>query len=173
GNSPGTAPPRTGRELSWLGGPVSSIAPHMGAPVAEAGGELRSLSTHLALLATGFDHRRLLVASIFMAIFAGHLGRPTDIDYWWHLRAGELIARTGAVPTTDPFSYTASGQPWVAHEWLWELGVYWLTQLGGFRLVLLTSALMVASTYVLLYRLIRQLGANQLVAGSLTVWAFL
>src|SRR5437762_1853949 len=82
-------------------------------------------------LVRGLDQRRLLVGAIFLVIFAVDLVRPTDIDVWWHLKTGELIARMGAVPTVDPFSYTAAGRPWVAHEWLWEFGVYELDRLGG------------------------------------------
>ena len=40
-----------------------------------------------------------------------------DSDYYWHITAGRLVAERG-VMTTDPFSYTWGGQPWVMHEWL-------------------------------------------------------
>ena len=43
-----------------------------------------------------------------------------DPDYYWHVTAGELIARSG-VPNVDPFSFTWFGQPWTPHEWLSEL----------------------------------------------------
>lgn len=44
-----------------------------------------------------------------------------DPDTNWHLATGDLILRTGRVPDTDPFSWSAAGQPWVAHEWLAEV----------------------------------------------------
>lgn len=47
-------------------------------------------------------------------------------DFWWQAKAGELILHTGRVPTRDPFSWTALGQPWQAHEWLTELLFYLL-----------------------------------------------
>ena len=46
-------------------------------------------------------------------------------DLWWHLAAGREIWEQHAVPTTDHFSYTFAGQPWMHHEWLWGTG-YWL-----------------------------------------------
>lgn len=135
-------------------------------------GTLRALRASLVDdYVKGFHQRRLLVAGVFLAIFSFDLARPTDIDFWWHLKTGELIARTGTVPTADPFSYTAQGRPWVAHEWLWDLAVYGVYGLGGYALAALLSALVVTLTYALLYRLLRQLGANEFVAAALVTWA--
>lgn len=46
-------------------------------------------------------------------------------DLWWHLAAGREILATGSLPTTDHFSFTFAGKPWMHHEWLWGVG-YWL-----------------------------------------------
>ena len=51
-----------------------------------------------------------------------------DSDYYWHITAGRLVAERGILHT-DPFSYTWGGRPWVMHEWLGELLMFWLT--GG------------------------------------------
>ncbi len=72
---------------------------------------------------------------------------------------------------TDPFSYTVFGQPWTAHEWLWELAIYGLYRIGGFALAALVSAAIVTLTYVVVYRLLRRLGVNEFVAVALVVWA--
>jgi hypothetical protein len=117
------------------------------------------------------SHRTLLVVVVFLSIFTYDLFRPTDIDFWWHLRTGQLIAESGAVPRTDPFSFTADGRPWVAHEWLWELGVFHLYRLGGYRAAVLLSAIIVTLAYAILYRLLRYLGANEIVAAGLVLWA--
>lgn len=122
-------------------------------------------------LVGGLHQRRLLVVVLFLTIFSFDLARGTDIDFWWHLRTGELIASTRAIPVTDAFSYTAAGQPWVAHEWLWELASYGLYRYGGYALAALASALIVTLTYALLYRLLRQLGINEFVAAALVFWA--
>ncbi|HEY5409428.1 MAG TPA: hypothetical protein VIJ94_01760 [Caulobacteraceae bacterium] len=44
-----------------------------------------------------------------------------DGDTFWHLATGDWILRHGAVPRTDPFSYTVSGRAWTAQEWLTEI----------------------------------------------------
>ncbi|NCU85123.1 MAG: hypothetical protein EBV57_03830 [Betaproteobacteria bacterium] len=44
-----------------------------------------------------------------------------DPDSYWHLAAGRWIIEHRTIPTTDPFSWTFAGSPWLAHEWLSEV----------------------------------------------------
>jgi hypothetical protein len=44
-----------------------------------------------------------------------------DGDVSWQVAAGRWIIDHGKIPTTDPFSYTAFGRPWVAMEWLSQI----------------------------------------------------
>jgi hypothetical protein len=44
-----------------------------------------------------------------------------DGDTYWHLGAGQWISTHFEVPITDPFSFSARGRAWTAHEWLSEL----------------------------------------------------
>ena len=41
-----------------------------------------------------------------------------DSDAGWHIRVGERLLSTGQLPTSDPFSFTRAGAPWVTWEWL-------------------------------------------------------
>jgi hypothetical protein len=43
-----------------------------------------------------------------------------DSDTYWQIRTGEWILDHFAIPTTDPFSFTAGTRQWFAHEWLAE-----------------------------------------------------
>src|SRR5207248_2307589 len=38
----------------------------------------------------------------------------TDVDYFWHVTTGRLIA-TGGIPNADPFSFTYAGGAWTPH----------------------------------------------------------
>ena len=69
----------------------------------------------------------VLLAVLFAAPFA----LDVDPDFWWHLRTGELIWHDG-IPHNDPFSWTASGQAWTAHEWLSEALIYGVQSVGGY-----------------------------------------
>jgi len=44
-----------------------------------------------------------------------------DGDTNWHVAAGRWILAHRTIPTTDPFSFTFFGKPWIAHEWLSEV----------------------------------------------------
>lgn len=85
--------------------------------------------------------------------------KETDPDFWWHLRTGDLIFHSG-IPRHDPFSWTAAGHAWVAHEWLSELLIYSVeSALGYWANVLLFGAIVVAAL-LLMYRLGRSSGAG-------------
>jgi hypothetical protein len=45
----------------------------------------------------------------------------TDNSFLTHLATGRLILEGGAVPTTDPYSYAANGEPWTVQSWLVSL----------------------------------------------------
>jgi|GEM_PF-2426995 len=91
--------------------------------------------------------RRVLIAVGWLALcglaIALSLQDIRTFDYWWHLRSGQLIAETGAVPKVDPFSFTVPGNRWIDIHWLHQLGLYGVYQLGGHRAVVIAKALMV------------------------------
>src|SRR5437870_6138531 len=61
-----------------------------------------------------------------------------DPDFWWHLRAGQLILAKGGLLGTDPFTYTAAGHAWTMHEWLNEVFFAGAFRLGGLGLIVLS-----------------------------------
>lgn len=68
-----------------------------------------------------------------------------DGDTGWHLATGRLILDSGVVPLADPFSFTAAGRPWHAHEWLAEVLMALAGRLGGWAGVALLPALALAA----------------------------
>jgi hypothetical protein len=63
----------------------------------------------------------LAVAALAMAVTAACGGSLVQGDTFWHLKAGEWVLSYKEIPKADPFSWTAPGAPWHAHEWLWEI----------------------------------------------------
>lgn len=92
-----------------------------------------------------------------MVLFGFRLGaRPIgDNSMFTHLRTGIDMARTGAIPRSDPYSFTAGGDPWVVQSWLPEWTYGWAYRLGGFKLVVLEQAVLVAVLAWLVVRLVR------------------
>jgi hypothetical protein len=65
-----------------------------------------------------------------------------DGDVSWHIAAGRWMIAHHRVPFADPFSFTAAGKPWVAHEWLSEVlmgAAYNLAGFTGVALLLIVS----------------------------------
>lgn len=67
-----------------------------------------------------------------------------DGDVSWHIATGRWILAHHALPTTDPFSFTWAGKPWVPIEWLAEVIYASVYNLAGYSGVsaLVTAALM-------------------------------
>ena len=84
-----------------------------------------------------------------------------DHDAWWHLRTGEYIVQNHRLPVPDPFAFTTYiGPPSypgedavryfnLTHEWLAQACMYLAYAAGGFPLVVLLRALLMAAACVL------------------------
>src|ERR1700685_1103751 len=95
--------------------------------------------------------KHTFLAILFLGLFAWGAPNVIDPDVWWHLRTGEYITEYKTIPHTDPFSYTVAGKPWVAHEWLTELGMYELQHHAGFGALIILFAAFIATAFLLLY----------------------
>jgi hypothetical protein len=93
-----------------------------------------------------------------------------DAGIGWHIRTGQLILATHAIPRVDPFS-TMAGQPWFAWEWLYDVAVGWLESVAGLNGVVLFTALMIALVFAWTFRLLVRRGTNVLLALVLVLLA--
>ena len=91
----------------------------------------------------------LLVAGVFFT------GREfvVDPDCWWHTMTGEIILSTHHWPTTDPYSFTVAGQPWLSYEWGGDVVLAAASRIGGLRGLMAISILMAAAVMIALYGL--------------------
>ncbi|HEX9164225.1 MAG TPA: hypothetical protein VF980_21160 [Thermoanaerobaculia bacterium] len=113
--------------------------------------------------------RLALAAVISAAVLAAGLTKIADLDFWWQLKTGQLIAATHSVPRTDVFSYTAFGREYVDHEWLFQLIQYATYAAAGPAGTALLKCLIVALTLIVvaMYALAR--GVDPVVAGGLAL----
>lgn len=65
------------------------------------------------------------------ALFPGARTSLKDPDTWWHLAVGERILVERTLPTADPYSFTVSGNDWMAYEWLGEVVMASAARWGG------------------------------------------
>jgi hypothetical protein len=94
----------------------------------------------------------------------------SDCDTGWHIRTGEWIVAHHGVPTHDIFSFSRAGAPWYAWEWLSDVLLAGLNSRGGLAAVALFSMVLIALTFMLLFRLARR-KSNAIVALMATMLA--
>ena len=98
------------------------------------------------------DTRKLLIAMLFLGIFAIALRPLVDADQWWHLASGDWMREQRAIAVTDPFSHTMAGRPWIEHGWLPDILASWVFQTLGYAGLGLLLALTVTASLALVYR---------------------
>ena len=72
-----------------------------------------------------------------------------DTDFWWHLKTGELILETGAVPQVDQFTYTDADKPWIDLHWGFQVLLALIYRVGGINLVILVKAATITAAVAL------------------------
>jgi hypothetical protein len=102
---------------------------------------------------------------------------PVHNDTWWHLAYGRNMAEAGGFAQTDPFSFTAAGQPFPNHQWLSERVFYAVYSIGGLPLLTGFCAALLTAAWALAWRLTRGPLTDRLlvtgvcVAASTLVWS--
>jgi hypothetical protein len=115
----------------------------------------------------------LLCALVFTALSMRLLG---DAGIGWHIRTGQQILATHAIPRVDPFSSSAAGRPmfvkpWFAWEWLYDLVVGQLEATLGLNGVVWLTAVVIAAVFAWMFRRLIARGTNLLVALVLVLLA--
>lgn len=119
----------------------------------------------------GGKHRLAACSIILLAVLFACITKIADLDFWWHLKAGQLIATTHSIPRTDVFSYTAFGHEYIDHEWLFQLIAYGVWAAGGPLGIALMKCVLVAATLILVASYAMYRGADPLATGGLTLLA--
>ena len=93
---------------------------------------------------------------------------------WWHLRTGQIIWTTHAIPTTDIFSYTTHQHAYIAHEWLSQLLIYGAYTLDGYPGLMLWFCFFTSALLIVGYILCSFYAGNPKIGllGALTIWLF-
>lgn len=84
----------------------------------------------------------------------------SDGDLAAHIRMGEAILKTGAIPAHSLASYTAPLSPLVAHGWLAEVFFALLYWGGGLALIAVVSGCLMAATHAAVALFLRARGVD-------------
>jgi hypothetical protein len=100
-------------------------------------------------------------------------------DFFMASKIGQIILKSGSIPHSDPFSWTAKGQPWQVHGWLSDVAIHLIdTRLPAWMLLLYKGGLAALAIGLTLWRAMRRSGswfmpaAVSLIAGfAVSKWS--
>ena len=113
------------------------------------------------------------VLAVALPVLAAVIAPLSTVDLAYLVRAGELMLGSGALVATDPFTFSAAGQPWLNQQWGAELVVGAVYRVGGWASLALLRAILVGSIFWLVQRACRRAGAEPRTAALLTLAGFL
>jgi hypothetical protein len=107
--------------------------------------------------ATAGWHKAILLALAAVLWMGWFSHEIYDSDFWWHLKTGQYIFETHALPVPDPFAFTTAGaasaypgEPLtrhfnLTHEWLAQVAFYLVWRIAGFGGVVLFRAFLLSA----------------------------
>jgi hypothetical protein len=105
----------------------------------------------------------IFICILFSLALLQGKGLLNDADTGYHIRAGEHILQTLSVPRHDIFSFLTPPLPWTAHEWLSEVIMAFFHGFHGLTGVVLFFALLIATSFAVLFRILQTEGSYVLV----------
>lgn len=132
-------------------------------------GNVQMERTESVAVAGGRWYWPLAIAALVYALLAG-LQTLSDFDLFWQMATGRWVVQHHAVFSTDVFSYTAAGQPWV-----YPVGsglIFYFTYLiGGYSLLSWLGAAVCVGTVALLLRPVSAVSGGSVVSAALAIVA--
>src|SRR6266436_3096292 len=77
-----------------------------------------------------FSFPAMLGVALIGRVFYQGRGFSIDPDMWWHIKVGQDIVHNHHWPTSDPYSFTVHGTPWMAYEWLGDVALGFVGRFG-------------------------------------------
>ncbi|MCI4678784.1 hypothetical protein K9U39_00685 [Rhodoblastus acidophilus] len=93
-----------------------------------------------------------------------------DGDMFWHIRTGQEILATGHFPTVDAYSWSMTGHPWIAKEWLSQVLYALAFNLAGWTGAALLALAAASAAYAMVFAAVeRRAGAAFALASVLVI----
>ena len=115
----------------------------------------------------------LFFITFFAVILLGQRMINIDGDIFRHLSIGRLVIETGKPITIDVFSHTVAGTPFSPHEWFAGVLFFLVYSAGKVNGLVFLSALLLSSTFFIVYSLAVSLSCNRVFSFILTVLGIL
>lgn len=118
-----------------------------------------------------FD-RLWIVVAIAMPAFVALLVPMPAVDLAYQVRAGSEIVAAGALAAVDTWTFSIAGTPWVDQQWLSQVLLAAGHAVGGWELLYVARAALVALAVGLLIAVAMARGASPRTAATLALAAF-
>ena len=118
-----------------------------------------------------FDRLWIWIAIALPALVALLVPLPA-VDLAYQVRAGDEILSTRALPVADTWTFTVWGTQWVDQQWLAQVKLAAGYAIGGWELLAVLRAGLVAFTTGVLVAVARERGASSRTAAILALAAF-
>ncbi len=110
--------------------------------------------------------------AIFLPVLAALVANLPSVDLTYHLRAGGQILDGGGIPTSETWTYTATGAPWLDQQWGAQVVMAAVYRLAGWTGLVLLRATLIGVAFGLVYVIARRRGVASRRAALLTLAAF-
>src|SRR5262245_18700319 len=107
-----------------------------------------------------------LLLIILAAVVISSFFKIADLDFWWHLKTGQLILQQKSFPHQDIYSFTAFGHEYIDHEWLFQVLQYLVYDSLGPAGIILFKTLILVFIYWLSTRFLLKNRAPHAVAAG-------
>lgn len=114
----------------------------------------------------------VLAGVVVVATLLSSSGPLSDPDVWWHVRLGQQILSTQAIPHHETWSWAALGRTWTPTAWLSDVLYGAVVNTVGYRGLIFLKLFVCVIAAVMLWRLLRRATAGPIprsVAYALTL----
>ncbi len=109
----------------------------------------------------------------FSVLLLGRRMMNGDGDLGRHITIGNTILDNWKIPLQDLFSHTMTGQPLTPHEWLSQVLFALAERISGFNGILFMCALVIATSFWLVYKRVRLSNKNLFIALLVVILAMI
>jgi hypothetical protein len=110
--------------------------------------------------------------AVALPAFAALLAPLSTVDLAYQVRTGDLILAERAIPSVDPFTFSAAGLPWTVQQWAAAVALAAGFAPAGWAGLLVLRAAMVGAIFALVLVACRASGVGARGAALLTLGAF-
>ncbi len=115
--------------------------------------------------------KRFILVVLAISIFLILLQKVYEPDTFWHIKTGEIIMKTKAIPHKDIFSFVTAGTDWTPPEWLSEIIFYLVYKAGDFVLLNIFIIIIYGLCFILLFYILIQRGITTILSATIVTIA--